>query len=48
MTDATGELGNPQDITPIGLAHLGLLDHMEEEKMLSSILRRSMESIEKR
>jgi cell division protein FtsA len=48
MTDATGELNNPQDITPIGLAHLGLLDHMEEEKMLSSILRRSMESIEKR
>lgn len=48
ITDTTGELNNPQDITPIGLAHLGLLDHMEEEKMLSSILRRSMESIEKR
>ncbi len=47
ITDMTGELGNPQDITPIGLAHLALLDHLEEEKMLSSILRRSMESIEK-
>jgi cell division protein FtsA len=48
ITDATGELNNPQDITPIGLANLALLDHIEEEKMLSSILRRSMESMEKR
>ncbi|OGI21369.1 MAG: hypothetical protein A3J06_03375 [Candidatus Moranbacteria bacterium RIFCSPLOWO2_02_FULL_48_19] len=47
ITDTTGELNNPQDITPIGLANLALLDHIEEEKMLSSILRRSMESIEK-
>lgn len=46
ITDTTGELNNPQDITPIGLAHLALLDHMEEEKMLSNILRRSMESME--
>jgi len=30
------------------LANLALLDHIEEEKMLSSILRRSMEAIEKR
>ena len=47
ITDTTGELNNPQDITPIGLANLALLDHIEEEKMLSSILRRSMENIEK-
>lgn len=47
ITDTTGELNNPQDITPIGLAHLALLDHIEEEKMLSTILRRSMEAIEK-
>ncbi len=48
ITDATGELNNPQDITPIGLAHLALLDSFEEEKMLSSILRRSMENLEKK
>lgn len=48
ITDATGELNNPQDITPIGLANLALLDHLEEEKMLSSILRRSMEAVEKK
>ena len=46
ITDTTGELNNPQDITPIGLANLALLDYIEEEKMLSLILRRSMESIE--
>lgn len=48
ITDATGELNNPQDMTPIGLAHLALLDSVEEEKMLSGILKRSMESIERR
>jgi cell division protein FtsA len=48
ITDTTGELNNPQDITPIGLANLALLDHIEEEKMLSGILRRSMETIEKK
>ncbi len=46
ITDMTGELNNPQDMTPIGLAHLALLDSVEEEKMLSAILRRSMESLE--
>jgi cell division protein FtsA len=45
ITDTTGELNSPQDITPIGLANLALLDHMEEEKILSGILRRSMESL---
>ncbi len=48
IVDTTGELNNPQDMTPIGLAHLALLDSIEEEKMLSSILRRSIESIEKK
>jgi cell division protein FtsA len=47
ISDATGELNNPQDITPIGLANLALLDHIEEEKMLSSILRKSMQAIDK-
>ncbi len=47
ITDMTGELNNPQDMTPIGLAHLALLDSMEEERMLSNILRRSMEALEK-
>ena len=45
ITDATGELNSPQDITPIGLANLALLDHIEEEKILSGILRHSMESL---
>lgn len=48
ITDTTGELNNPQDITPMGLAHLALLDHIEKEKMLSNILRRSMENLEKK
>ncbi len=47
ISDATGELNNPQDITPIGLANLALLDHIEEEKMLSSILKKSMQAIDK-
>jgi len=47
IVDTTGELTNPQDITPVGLAHLALLDYNEEEKMLASILHRSIESIEK-
>lgn len=46
IIDETGELNNPQDMTPIGLAHLALLDSVEEEKMLSNILQRSMEAIE--
>lgn len=48
IVDTTGELNNPQDMTPIGLAHLALLDSIDEEKMLSSILRRSIESLEKK
>jgi len=48
IKDATGELNNPQDMTPIGLAHLALIDALEEEKMISSILRRSVETIGKK
>lgn len=48
VIDATGELNNPQDITPVGLVNLALLDYIEEEKMLSSILQRSIEAIEKK
>lgn len=48
IVDTTGELTNPQDITPIGLAHLAFITRLEEEKTLASILKRSMESIERR
>ncbi|MBP7060362.1 MAG: pilus assembly protein PilM [Candidatus Moranbacteria bacterium] len=48
IVDTTGELNNPQDMTPIGLAHLALLDVLDEEKLLSDILQRSMESLEKK
>lgn len=47
IVDTTGELTNPQDITPVGLANLALLEYSEEEKMLASILHRSIESLEK-
>jgi len=47
ISDATGELNNPQDITPMGLAHLALLNALDEEPILTGILQRSMESIEK-
>ncbi len=47
IADATGELNNPQDITPMGLAHLALLNALDEEPILTGILQRSMESIEK-
>ena len=45
ITDTTGELNNPQDITPLGLANLALIDATSGEKMLSGLLRRSVESI---
>jgi cell division protein FtsA len=46
VTDQTGELNNPQDITPLGLVNLVLLNTAEHEKMLSVILERSMQSID--
>ncbi len=48
VVDTTGELTNPQDITPLGLVNLILIDELDEEKMLSGLLRRSMESIDKK
>ncbi|NTW14092.1 MAG: pilus assembly protein PilM [Candidatus Moranbacteria bacterium] len=48
VRDTTGELTNPQDITPLGLANLALLDEVEKEKMLASILERSMEALDKK
>lgn len=47
VTDQTGELNNPQDITPLGLVNLVLLNTVEHEKMLSVILERTMRSIDK-
>jgi cell division protein FtsA len=47
IQDTTGRLTNPQDITPIGLAHLALLEHLDEEKMLSQILQRSLQTLDK-
>lgn len=46
IVDTTGELNNPQDITPIGLAHLGLIEILDQEKTLTQILQRSMRAIE--
>lgn len=46
ITDTTGELTNPQDITPMGLANLALnLAH--EERMLAGILRQTVKTIQK-
>lgn len=45
--DLTNELTTPQDVTPLGLAHLALIESLEEEKMLAGILRESMHSLEK-
>lgn len=47
VTDQTGELNNPQDITPLGLVNLVLLNTAEHEKMLSVILERTMQSIDR-
>ena len=45
IVDTTGELVNPQDITPIGLAHLALIEVLDQEKVLTQILQRSMKTI---
>lgn len=47
IVDLTGEINNPQDMTPIGLVNLALLDVLEKDEVLAGLLRRSMESIEK-
>jgi len=46
IIDKTGELRNPQDITPMGLANLAL-DLVGEEKMLAGILRQAVKMIQK-
>lgn len=46
IVDTTEELNNPQDITPIGLAHLALIEILDQEKDLTQILQRSMRNIE--
>jgi cell division protein FtsA len=46
IVDTTGELNNPQDITPMGLANLAL-SFVHEEKMLAGLLRKTVQSIQK-
>ncbi len=46
ISDETGVLSNPQDITPMGLANLAL--HLSnEEKSLAGMLRRAMDAVQK-
>jgi cell division protein FtsA len=46
VIDGTGELKNPQDVTPMGLANLSL-DIAGEEKVMAGILRRVVQIIQK-
>jgi len=46
IIDETGELKDPQDITPMGLANLAL-NLSREEKVLAGILRRAVKMIQK-
>jgi cell division protein FtsA len=46
VADMTNTLINPQDITPMGLANL-ILQFTNEEKLLASILRRTVETIQR-
>lgn len=46
IIDETGELRDPQDITPMGLANLAL-DLAGEEKVMAGILRRAVKMIQK-
>lgn len=46
IIDETGELRDPQDVTPMGLANLAL-DLMGEEKVMAGILRRAVKMIQK-
>lgn len=46
IIDKTGELRDPQDITPMGLANLAL-DLAGEEKVMANILRRAVKMIQK-
>ncbi len=44
ITDKTGKLINPQDVTPMGLASL-LVDLIDEEREISNILQEAMEKV---
>lgn len=44
MKDKTGELVNPQDVTPLALANL-VLDMASEERVMAGILKRAMQDI---
>lgn len=44
LTDETGELGKPQDITPLGLANLGI-DLVGEETVVEGIMGHIVESL---
>jgi cell division protein FtsA len=46
VIDETGQLKDPQDITPMGLANL-VLDLAREEKVMAEILRRAVRIIQK-
>jgi len=46
MIDQTGELGNPQDITPMALANL-VVEMSVKEKTISQILHRAMRDVQK-
>jgi cell division protein FtsA len=45
IKDQTGQLKNPQDVTPMGLANL-VLDVSGEEKVMSGILRRVLQTMD--
>lgn len=45
VMDVTGELKNPQDVTPMGLANLAL-DVAGEEKVMAAILRRVVQTLQ--
>lgn len=45
IEDATSQLKNPQDVTPMGLANL-VLDVTGEEKVMASILRRVLQTMQ--
>jgi cell division protein FtsA len=46
IIDETGDLRDPQDITPMGLANLAL-DLVSEERVMAGILRRAVKMIQK-
>lgn len=46
ISDETGQLKDPQDITPMGLANLAL-DFAGEEKVMAGILRRAVKMMQK-